>query len=123
MPRTALAATAIKKVKGPNPGVVNAGDLTTLPAVADVANGNNFVPAPGDVLHAVNTHATIAYTVTLASAPDERGRTGDITAYNLVAGDTITFNYGDLIGWLQNDNTIWINGSNAAIKFWVERKA
>lgn len=123
MARTLLAATAIKKVKGPNPGTVIAGDLTVAPAAADVANGNNYVPATNDVLHAINTHASSPFTITLTSAPDERGRTGDIATYNLVAGDVITFNYGDLIGWLQSDGTIWINAANAAIKFWVERRA
>jgi|SRR5712664_93150 len=122
MARTALPATAIKTVKGPNPGTVNAGDLTTVPQAADVANGNNFVPATNDVLHATNTGAG-PFTVTLTSAPDERKRLADITAYNLAIGDTITFNYGDLIGWIQSDGTVWINASNVAIKFWVERRA
>jgi hypothetical protein len=122
MPRTLLAATAIKKVKGPNPGTVLAGDLTVVPVAADVANGNNFVPAPNDVLHAWNSGAG-PFTITLTSAPDERGRLGTITAYSLAVNDIITFNYGDLIGWIQSDGTIWLDSSNVAIKFWVERRA
>jgi len=122
MPRTALAATAIKAVKGPNPGTVIAGDLTVVPVAADVANGNNFVPAPNDVLHAWNSGAG-PFTITLNSAPDERKRLGDITTYSLAINDIITFNYGDLIGWIQSDGTVWINAANVAIKFWVERRA
>jgi hypothetical protein len=125
MPRTLLAATAIKTVKGPNPGTVLAGDLTVTPVAADVANGNNFVPAQNDVLHIQNTHATIAYTVTLTSAPDERKRLGTITAYNLPAGAIATFSYGDLIGWLQSDSpaTVWLDANNASVVYWVERRA
>ncbi len=122
MPRTLLLATAIKTVKGPNPGTVNAGDLTVVPVAADVANGNNFVPAPNDVLHVWNSGAG-PFTITLTSAPDERKRLADITTYNLAINDIITFNYGDLIGWIQSDGTVWINGANVAIKFWVERRA
>lgn len=122
MPRTALTGTAIKTVKGPNPGTVNAGDLTVTPAAADVANGNSFVPAPNDVLHVINTHASSPFTFTLTSAPDERGRLGTITAYSLAAGEIATFNYGDLIGWSQS-GVMFLDATNAAIKFWVERRA
>jgi len=109
-------------VKGPNPGTVNAGDLTVVPVAADVANGNNFVPAPNDVLHAWNSGAG-PFTITLTSAPDERKRLGTITAYSLAINDIITFNYGDLIGWIQSDGTVWLDSSNVAIKYWVERRA
>jgi hypothetical protein len=123
MPRTNLAGTAIKTTKGPNPGTVSAGDLHVTPTAADVANGNSFIPAPNDVLHVINTHASSAFTFTMTSAPDERKRKGDVATYSLAAGEIAEFSYGDLIGWMQSDGTIWLDATNAAVKYWVSRRA
>ncbi len=120
MARTALAATSIIIPKGPNQGTLSAGDLQVVPAAADVANGNYYTPTPGDFLIAWNSGAS-PYTITLASTVDERKRLNDITAYNLVAGDFICFHYGDLVGWKQADGTIYLNASNAAVKFFILR--
>lgn len=122
MPRTALAGTAIKKVKGPNPGTVSAGDLHVAPTAADVANGNSFVVSAGDRVYVQNTHASSAFTFTLTSTVDERLRKGDITAYSLAAGEIARFDYGDLIGWAQPDGTVQLDATNAAIKYWVDRR-
>ena len=118
MPRTTLAATAVKTPKGPNPGTVAANDLHILGTAADSVNGNQFVPAAGDILKARNTHATIARTITLTSIGDERGRLGTITAYNLAAGEEAYFHFGDLVGWKQADGFIYLDASTADI-FWT----
>lgn len=122
MARTALAAGAYKTIKGPNPGVVNAGDLTFAPVASDNANGNSFAPAAGDILMVQNTHATLARTVTLTSFPDERGRVGHVTTYSLAAGEISFFHYGDLGGWKQSDGTVWLDSSGAEIKYLILRK-
>lgn len=122
MPRTALAAGVYKTIKGPNPGVVSAGDLTFAPVASDNANGNTFVPSAGDVLMIQNTHASAARTVTLTSFPDERGRLGTIATYSLAAGEIAFFHFGDLGGWKQADGTIWLDSSGVEVKYLVLRK-
>jgi hypothetical protein len=122
MPRTTLAGTAVKTPKGPSPGTVNAGDLHIAGTAADSGNGNQFVPAAGDLLKVRNSHATTARTFTLTSAADERGRLGHVTTYSLAAGEEAYFHFGDLMGWKQADGFIYLDASTTDIVFTVLRR-
>ena len=108
--------------------VQNFKDLRILPfgsgtaaatmTAADASN-NNLAPFPGNgalILVAQNTHASTPYTITVTSAADEFGRTGDITTYSLAAGDIVPL----LIpanGWKQSDGNLYFQASNASVKF------
>jgi hypothetical protein len=86
---------------------------------ADVANKNQFTPSGDDLVIVQNSHASTAYTFTLTSAPDPFNRTGDITTYSLAAGEVAVFRIKTL-GWAQvADGKVYLEGSNAAVKFAV----
>lgn len=83
----------------------------------DTSNGNKFSLTGRDILLVENTGMS-AYTFTVTSAPDSLGRTNDITAYSVAAGDFSAFNLrGDISGWRQTDGSIHLACSNAAIEF------
>ena len=70
-----------------------------------------------------NGHATDAKTVTITSVADALGRTGDVPAYSLAAGEIARFGPFKAVGWSHGTGTtggIWIDGSSADIKVAVE---
>ena len=101
---------------GPYPSLpvaVNALDL--VETAADVVNKNQFAPSGDDLVVVHNTGAA-PYTVTFTSAADEFKRTGDVSAYSLDAGELAAFRFKKP-GWLQADGNIYIEASNAAVKW------
>lgn len=51
--------------------------------------------------------------------PDQYGRSGDIAAYSLAAGDIAVFGPFKRDGWVQADGNIYLQASNVAVKFGV----
>lgn len=95
----------------------NSLDLTQL--AADVTNKEQFVPSGDDLLIVHNSGAS-PYTITITSAVDPTTkRTGDITAYSLGAGELAIFRFKGNAGWAQSDGRIYIEASNAAVKWSV----
>jgi hypothetical protein len=91
---------------------------------ADSVNFNQFPLGQGKYqIRWRNVHATTPYTVTLTSAPDERKRSGDITAYSVAAGKSGRFLLDNTAGWLQSDGNFYLAGSNASIEFCIDRLA
>lgn len=116
-----MTRAAITKVtiQGPYPVLpVSALALDLTFTAADVGNSNSFVPSGDDLLLVWNTHATLGYTFTLSSVADAQGRTGDITAYAIAAGVISAFRIKKT-GWMQTDGSIYLAGSNAAVKFCI----
>lgn len=96
----------------------NAADITF--AAANVSDKNQFVASGKDLVLAWNSNPTNPYTVTITSVADPTyGRTGDITTYSLAAGEIACFGPLVLEGWSQTDGKIYLEASNAAIKFAV----
>ena len=115
MARTTLVKTA---AKGPFPSLpVSAGGLDVTMAAADVANKNQFLPSGKDLLIAQNSGAS-AYTITVTSAADRQGRTGDVTTYSIAAGGIAAFVVGS-DGWVQTDGYVYCEASNASVKLGV----
>lgn len=104
-------------IKGPFEAIT-AGSATITLTVA--STGADLFACTGRELVLVqNSHASNAYTVTITSVADDKGRTGDITTYSLAAGEVAVFGVGltNSPGW-KNTTTgqITITGSNAAVK-------
>lgn len=98
------------------PVAANSLDLTWT--AADATNKEQIV-AEADILVLVwNTHATNPYTVTFTSAPDARGRSGDVGPYTLQAADIAAFRFRKP-GWMQTDLNIYLEANNAAVKYAV----
>jgi len=118
MPRTPIVLEALVGSYPTLPLAAGAADLTLT--AADIVNLNSatFGSARALIVLALNTHATTPYNVTITSVADVRNRTGDITNYQVDAGDLAGF-YLEREGWIEADKTLWFQGSNAAIKFCV----
>lgn len=100
-------------------GDYGAGEADLTFTAADASNKNQFVASGKDLVIAHNTDGANPYTVTITSVADEMGRTGNITTYSLAAGDIAAFGPFGLDGWEQTDGYIYLEASNAAIKFAV----
>lgn len=101
---------------GPFPTLQPAANALDLAyTAADITNLNQILlDGPGYVI-AQNTGAS-DYTVTLTSAPDEKGRFGDITTYTISADDVMVFKIDQTKGWLQTDGYLYLQASNAAVR-------
>lgn len=113
MPRTTIAPQTMKNIYAGSPAA-NALDFTLT--AADVANGNQYVCTGREVLIVYNSDGANPYTFTLGSVVDPYGRTQDLTAYSLAAGEYAALPVPS-VGFKQTDGYAYINGSNAAIKF------
>jgi hypothetical protein len=119
-----MARTTLTKTTPPGafPTLPPAADsLDVVFTAADVANKNQFKLETGDIVLAWNTHATTTYTVTLTSIADDKNRQGDVTAYSLAAGDVMVFGPLQQKGWRQTDGNMYLEASNAAVKFAILR--
>ncbi len=116
-----MARQTLTKIvpKGPYPILPIAADSLDLPFMpADVANKEQFVASRDDLVLVWNTHATNPYTVTFTSAADEKQRIGDIPTYSIGPGEIAHFRFRKS-GWMQGDGRIYMEASNAAIKYAV----
>jgi hypothetical protein len=114
MPFTAL--TPITPV-GPYPagGTVSAGALAAAFTACDASNGNSFPLTGHEVLELRNTD-TGAHTVTINSAPDQEGRTEDITSYSIPATSDVAFSFlAGAAGWVQSDWTLHFTANSALV--------
>jgi hypothetical protein len=116
------AAQPIIDVVGPFPASlpVAADSLDFVFTACDAMNFDSFVFS-GPTLLLVKS--TGAYTFTIESVVDEKGRTGDITTYSLANGEYARFWFGlpSQAGWRQSTGLVHIKGSNAGISFAVIR--
>lgn len=94
----------------------NAADLTM--AAADAANKNQVAASGKNLVIAHNTGMGAA-TVTISSVVNDLGRTGDIAAYSLGAGEYAVFGPFGIEGWVQSDLKIYLEASAADVKFGV----
>ena len=116
MARTTLTKTTALGAYG-DYSVANAADMTMT--AADTSNDNQFVASSKDLVIAHNTGGS-AYTVTITSAADPTyGREGDITTYSLGAGEYAVFGPFKRPGWVQSDGYVYLEASNASVKFGV----
>lgn len=117
MPRVTL--TPITPL-GPYPSLplsANAADITWT--AADATNKQQVLFNGPKLILARNSHASTAYTVTLTSKVDSRNRTGDVTAYQVDAGDTMFFKIDNAEGWQQSDGYLYFEANNASVLFAV----
>ena len=96
--------------------------LKTLSFQAADASLKNYTPLTGrEFLVAWNTDGATPYTVTVSSVANPKGRTRDITAYSLAAGEKAVSPVFPLTGWQQTDGNLYFEANNAAVKFAVCR--
>ncbi len=119
MPRTALTATKLFNVYSGTPAS-DALDVQGLLTALDNTNGNSF-PCTGEEILLIQNSDVSAHTVTIHSVPDSEGRTGDITAYNLEAGDIAMVEI-PRTGFIQSDGTVYIDANSNLVKVAVLRK-
>lgn len=117
--------TAIVPTTGYPALPVAANSLDMAGTAADVTNFNMTPLVPGKtMLLAHNTHASTAYTATVESVVDERGRTGDIGPYTMQAGEIACLGIFSAAGWKQPSDSadpgaLYFKANNAAVEFIV----
>lgn len=116
MTATALPIIAVKDSFDP----ITALSLNYVWTAADVANGNSFSCTGHEVVLVQNTDSG-SHTVTVVSAADPFGRSGDITAYAVAAGLFSVLPFFSTTGWKQSDGTIHLSATDATVKFAVLR--
>lgn len=81
---------------------------------------DTFACTGREILLAYNSGGS-PYTITITSVDDQFGRSEDITAYSLAAGDYAVFGVGltNSPGWKQTNGTIIVDVENAAVKWAV----
>ena len=113
-----MARTVLTKTTAPG-GFPTTGTVATFEA-ADPTNKNSFVMTGRETLLVRNVHATDPKTVTINSAADEMGRTGDITALSIDAGDVVVLGpFKDKTGWAQTGGVLHLEGETTDIEFCV----
>lgn len=118
MARSTLTKTS---ALGTRSDVYTAGAATltmTASTGASGSNGNQFICSGKDLVIAHNTGAS-PYTVTITSIVDPYGRTGDIATYSLPAGTYAIFGPFENTGWRQTDGYVYLEATNAAVKFGI----
>lgn len=116
MARTEITASTFRRSPVATP--VSANLLDIILAASDPVNGNfSQITTSLFLILFWNSDAS-ARTITISSALDDLLRYGDITNYNIDAGD-----HGVLVmprqGWVQTDGQFWFNTSNALVKVGV----
>lgn len=107
---------------GPYPTLpVSATTLDLTWTAADTSLFNSFLLQGPAIILVRNVHASSPFTFTLTSAPDTRGRTGDVTTYSLAAGKVSAFYLNSTAGWLQSDGYFYLAGSDVSIQFCIVR--
>lgn len=106
-------------VIGPYPALpVAANALDIVLTAADASEKNQAsVAGSRQLLLALNTGAG-AHTVTLTSAADDKGRSGDISAYSVGAGELMAFLFKSP-GWRQTDGKLYFEANDPEVKFAV----
>lgn len=119
MARTALTPQTIKTPF--DVPAANEADVTYV--AADVANGNSFPCTGRELLLVWNDGGAAPYYVTLTSAVDEKGRTEDITQYDVGIDEVAAFTVGmtNSKGWKDAGGNILIDTENVALKLAVLR--
>lgn len=101
---------------GPFPSLpVSANALDLTMTAADTSNLNQILLDGPGIVVAQNTGAT-DYTVTITSAPDAQGRSGDIATYTVSADDIAIIKIDQTKGWVQSDGYLYLQASNVAVK-------
>ena len=117
-----MAALTITTIKAPFEAIAaNGADITFTAG----STGTDTIACNGrEIILAWNTHAADPYTITILSEDDEKGRSEDISAYSLAAGEIAVFGVGltKSSGWIDSaTGLITVDVENAAIKWAVLR--
>lgn len=115
-----MPAISVQNITPPF-GTITAGSADVVFTAGDVG-GDTIACTGREIIIAFNSGAS-AYTITVSSVADEKGRTGDISAYSLAAGDYVALGVGltNSQGWKNSSGNIAVSVSNAAIKWMVLR--
>lgn len=111
-----MARTDLTKTDAPG-SYAAAGAAVTM-AGADVSNKNQFTAEGSDLIVAHNTGAG-AHNITITSAPDPFGRSGDISSESIAAGEIRIYGPLKVTGWIQSDGKVYLEADHAEVEFGV----
>ena len=116
-----MAALTVQTIKGPFDAIAAGGADFTL--AAGSTDGDTFQCTGREILIAYNSDGANPYTITITSVDDEKGRSEDIAAYSLAAGDYAVFGVGltNAKGWKNSSGLVAVDVENVAVKWAVLR--
>jgi len=116
MARTTLTAHTLP---GPYPSLQPAAGSRTVTEAAPgtASDGVQVALVSGKTILVVRNTNAGSQTVTITSAADAQGRTGDITTYSIAAGGIAVFGPFATEGWRQSDGMLYAVGSHVDVKF------
>lgn len=114
-----MARADITKTLSPGKRPPTTGGTVVTWQAADTTNFEQVSLTDQDSLLVWNSHASTGYTYTVTSVPDEYGRSGDMTTIALAAGVFHVVGNGMAAGWLQTNGKLYLQASNAAVKWAV----
>jgi len=117
MPRGTLTKKTALGSKTTAYAAANSADLAMV--AANTTNKEQFACSGNDLIFAHNTGASPA-TITINSVADPQlGRTGDVAAFSLGAGEYAVFGPLSRAGWMQTDGYVYLEASATDVKFGV----
>jgi hypothetical protein len=111
MARTAVTA---QTPKGPYPGTISANLLDITFTAADASNANTTAWIGNRMLVVARNSGAGARTLTISSIADSHGRTGDVTAFSMGAGEYAAF-LVERDGWQQADGALYWTAEHAEV--------
>lgn len=115
MSRTLLTAMASANLNNVSGIAANSLDMTPNYAAADVSNLNAVRHTGRIALFAKNSDSA-PHSVTVSSAKDSKGRTGDLT-YSVAATTESFLGLFPYDGWVQADGSLWFGSTASQISF------
>ena len=111
----AETALTVQELEGPF-DIASATDLDFTYTASDNVNGNSYVVTGREILICRNDNAG-AQTITINGVPDEKNRSGPVTAYSMGIGFYSIFTQGltNSKGFKQSDGTITFLTASADI--------
>lgn len=113
MARTNVAAQTLAGAYPSLPVAGGSADITFVSG--DVANGNETSLVDSKTVALIRNVGVGALSVTFTSTPDTLNRTGDITAYDVAAGETARFGAFKTVGWAHSGK-LWIDVEDADVQ-------
>lgn len=113
MARTTLTPTQA-------PGSYAGTGVAVIMTAADAVNLNQFRASGKDLVIVQNTGIG-GHTFTVTSEPDPYGRSGDIAAEAIAAGEIRVVGPLEVEGWMQPDGNVYLQADSNEVKFGVLR--
>jgi hypothetical protein len=118
--RQDVAAAQIMELAESQPLTVVADSADLVWTDSDSGDGMQFTASGKDILLVRNDEVS-AQTVTITTADDDIGRSGEVDAYSVGAGEIAVFGMFNTQHWRQTDGMVYVDMSDDGVQIIVVR--